>query len=58
MTSPEPAPQSDAAARAKRAAKYAALFGVLLAVACRLVPERYQSVCEAIAQVCTAGVSR
>lgn len=43
-------------ATAKRAVKYAALLGAVLALACHLVPHDYRAVCNAVAQICAGGL--
>jgi hypothetical protein len=40
---------------AAKPAKWAALIGVLLALACHMAPQDYRAVCQALVSVCTGG---
>lgn len=41
---------------AKKAAKYGARIGFLLAIVCHLVPPEHRAVCELLAKLCTGGL--
>ena len=41
--------------KAARPAKWAAVIGFTLALACQLVPEHYRALCEVLTSVCSAG---
>lgn len=40
---------------AAKPVKWAVLVGVVLALACHMVPQDYRAVCELLASVCTGG---
>lgn len=47
---------TDAAkSRGKKIAKYGAIFGLLLALACHFVPRDYRQICETAAKLCIGG---
>ena len=39
----------------KKAAKYGARLGFVLAIVCHLLPSEYRIACETIAKICTGG---
>lgn len=40
----------------RRLRRYAAIAGILLAVACHVVPPEYRSACDALASLCNGGL--
>ena len=41
--------------RKRKQAAYAAIFGAILALACRALPPDYQGPCETVVRLCTGG---
>lgn len=48
-------PPAKTADRLKRIAKWAALFGAVLALVCHFLPHDYRALCRAVASICTGG---
>ena len=40
----------------KKATKWGALIGALIALACHFVPQDYRAVCNTVATICTGGI--
>lgn len=53
MTARKPTLAGDA----RRLRKYAAAAGIVLAIACHLVPPDYRAACNALASLCTGGIA-